>query len=624
MMPHQQRVDDSLHAPRPGPRCRFPLPAGREVGAIGRLQVGGEVGPVAQPLGRLQPAGRVREPGGILAVGRPVAAGALDAIHHAEETGVVRQPALQQAPLSQQRLVRGLDGLLARVLGNVGGEQPLLDEMLDQRPRLGRDLREPGHAAARRAGVRINAGQPGDQTAAQQRQPRQAIFRDHRIRVGGLEGALDRGLDRTLHASELVVVRELEMPAGVVFAIEALERKSEQRQRIGGAASLDVGEQGLDQDVLDLEHARRVVQPSRRPLDQLGIGALRHRRQAVGLLANAFQCLGELQAFVVVRPDREDRDDGWAVVDQEITQQGEERLRFALRLGEEQLLALVDRQDSTGNRGFTPAAGSTGAALSARSCRVSLSFAAPPWMAARSSARGTLMRAAAQPPSSALRRPVTPVIAARSGRMIGNGRNVSVVARQPRKQARTQERRFAGPGGAEDDKKARWRRVLQAAQRIEHLGDLGVAAEKNAGIVGLERPQAAIRWPVRIAVRRPVKMPGIEPGGLQPELEPSQTVGPEGDLDGLAHPRQHDGECPALPHGRDAHELPFPRHDRGQLAWRNVLDQDAEQPLAQVTHQPKLVPAPFRAEPGARDQEQHRLATIRRVAAAPLPSALPP
>ena len=199
-----------------------------------------------------------------------------------------------------------------------------------------------------RAGVGIDAGQPRNQAAAQQGQPREAVPRDRRVRVRSLEGALDRRLDRALDPSEVVVLRELELAAGVVFDIKPLQREGEQRQRILGAARLDVGEQRIDQAVLDLERACRPLQPPRRPLDHFGIGALRHGRQTERLLAHTFQFFGELQAFVVVRADRENGDDGGRVFDEQVTQQREEGLRLVLRLREEQLLALVDRQDQRG------------------------------------------------------------------------------------------------------------------------------------------------------------------------------------------------------------------------------------------------------------------------------------
>ena len=58
---------------------------------------------------------------------------------------------------------------------------------------------------------------------------------------------------------------------------------------------------------------------------------------------HTFQFLGELKAFVVVRADGENGDDRGRVVVEQITQQRKKWLCFVLRLGEEQLLSLVDR-----------------------------------------------------------------------------------------------------------------------------------------------------------------------------------------------------------------------------------------------------------------------------------------
>ena len=62
--------------------------------------------------------------------------------------------------------MRRLDDGLARVSGYIRREQALLDEVLDQRPRLGGNFRQPGDAAAWSAGVRIDPGKPGNETAA--------------------------------------------------------------------------------------------------------------------------------------------------------------------------------------------------------------------------------------------------------------------------------------------------------------------------------------------------------------------------------------------------------------------------------------------------------------------------
>ena len=60
------------------------------------------------------------------------------------------------------------------------------------------------------------------------------------------------------------------------------------------------------------------------------------------LLAHALQLWRRLQPLVVVGADGEHGDDGRAVGHQQVTHQRQERLRLALGLRQEQLLALVD------------------------------------------------------------------------------------------------------------------------------------------------------------------------------------------------------------------------------------------------------------------------------------------
>jgi len=59
----------------------------------------------------------------------------------------------------------------------------LIDQMLNQQPRLDRDFGELGDAPTRGAGIRIDAGEPGDQAAAQQRQGRGTVLGDGRVRI---------------------------------------------------------------------------------------------------------------------------------------------------------------------------------------------------------------------------------------------------------------------------------------------------------------------------------------------------------------------------------------------------------------------------------------------------------
>ena len=48
-------------------------------------------------------------------------------------------------------------------------------------------------------------------------------------------------------------MRELETAAGMVLAVKPLQGEGEQRQCVLGAARLDVGQQRIDQGVLDFE-----------------------------------------------------------------------------------------------------------------------------------------------------------------------------------------------------------------------------------------------------------------------------------------------------------------------------------------------------------------------------------
>ena len=128
----------------------------------------------------------MRKPWAVAVICRPVAARALDALEHGKQSGVFGKPPVQQAPLPQQRLVRRLDGGFASLFVHVGREQTLLHQMLDQRPCFGRDFGKPGNAAAGRAGVGIDAGEPRDKAAAKQRHPRCAVPWDRGVRVGSL------------------------------------------------------------------------------------------------------------------------------------------------------------------------------------------------------------------------------------------------------------------------------------------------------------------------------------------------------------------------------------------------------------------------------------------------------
>ena len=142
----------------------------------------------------------------VAAVLLPFARRTPHAFHDAERSRVFFEPFLQQPPLPQQRFVRRLDGQFAGVVRHVGGDEALFDKLPDQRQRFRRDFGDTGDATARASGIRIDAGQPRDQAAAQQRQARLAVARNARIIVGRAKGAFGSGLDRPLDAAEGVVV----------------------------------------------------------------------------------------------------------------------------------------------------------------------------------------------------------------------------------------------------------------------------------------------------------------------------------------------------------------------------------------------------------------------------------
>ena len=174
----QQHVNEGSHAPRPALATASALRhAARYSRSVGSRFAARSGRSRSRSAASNRPVACVSQ-AALLPFAAQSATRALDAFHNAEEPGIFRQPALQQAPLAQQRLVRRLDGCLAGVLGDIGGQQALLDEMLDQWPCLGGNLREPGDAPAWRAGVGVDAGEPGDQAAAEQRQPREAVLRD--------------------------------------------------------------------------------------------------------------------------------------------------------------------------------------------------------------------------------------------------------------------------------------------------------------------------------------------------------------------------------------------------------------------------------------------------------------
>ena len=118
---------------------------------------------------------------------------------------------------------------LTRVPCYIRRQQALLDEQLDKRARLGRDLRKTRYAPPRRGSIWINSRKPGDETTAQKRESRLAISWNRRVAVGGRESALDRGLNRAFDAAKLLILRQLEITIAPVLKIKTFQSEGQER-----------------------------------------------------------------------------------------------------------------------------------------------------------------------------------------------------------------------------------------------------------------------------------------------------------------------------------------------------------------------------------------------------------
>ena len=253
---------------------------------------------------------------------------------------------------------------------------------------------------------------------------------------------------------------------------------------------------------------------------------------------HAFELLGELQAFVVVRADGENRDDGGDILAEQFAQQDEELLGSP-RLGKKQFLALVDRYDQRWRLRPVSLSAAIGVALSASACksgselrRAAIDGGAH-FGARHRHLGGGKCRLRARTAS-----PASPNIAARSGRMIGNGRKFrSSRARRGNRPARRNED-LPAPDAP------RMTRSRGEAPHACHAGGQAprrslLRGRKNAGILGFKRAQATIGWSVRIIWRRPPEILGIEAGVLQSLFEALQALGRKGDMHLLMRDRQH-------------------------------------------------------------------------------------
>ncbi len=114
---------------------------------------------------------------------------------------------------------------------------------------------------------------------------------------------------------------------------------------------------------------------------------------------------------------------------------------------------------------------------------------------------------------------------------------------------------------------------------------------------------------MRLARRRPREAVRIEACALQATPEELKPGLAEGYLL-LLRPTDVDLEGAETVLADELAQLPLRRHLDGQALDRHRLDHQSENALVQALGQQELSQAPFRIEPGRRDQKEHSLAAI--------------
>ena len=233
----------------------------------------------------------------------------------------------------------------------------------------------------------------------------------------------------------------------------------------------------------------------------------------------------------------------------------------------------------------------------------------PPSITALISARLRGMSACANAASNAQTSPASPLIAARSGRMIGSGRKLrSSRAKRGHNPARRKED-LPAPEAPRITEKTRRRTVGQATQPVEPLDNLSLAAEENAGIFGLERLEATIRRTQRIVGWWPSKEPRIQPRFDKPGAKSAEPAARERDMY-LSTVGEFGAAQAVIDASCEVHHLPIPCQLGRQVSERQILDEDAEHALVQATSKVKFAQTPVRPQPGAADKKKHRFAAI--------------
>ena len=179
--------------------------AAGEVGAVGRIEPACDVRTGVERLRFRKALALMGEPGVAARVGVPVARRAFDPLQSRQQAKILFQPAIEQAPLPQQRLVRRLDRRFAGFFAGLAGRasQRVSTESSRSSTRRSISGAASGGMSERRAMLRrgrlavgVDAGEPGDQPASQQSEPRLAVAGNARIGVRARERPLDGRIDR--------------------------------------------------------------------------------------------------------------------------------------------------------------------------------------------------------------------------------------------------------------------------------------------------------------------------------------------------------------------------------------------------------------------------------------------
>ncbi len=411
----QQRGHAREHQAPPALLAPARAPAVVQERALGRAELGLVPG---RPLERGREARAAVEPVRVATVGVPGARRGAEPAMQPASLHVLLEPGSQPRPFAQQRLVPDLDRAVA------DRQQPAIGEPGDDLgDLLALELCQPDPAAHDRAAL-VLVGE------AQQQPARRCLLAGIELEERVVGQPRDRALD-----AAAARIRGQAQARPVAPAPELQQRRGQQRQ--GARPALDVGQQRLDELGLDAQ-----ADPLRGALDRAPQLVARHRsdEHVVGAeQARELRVGGAAAVEVGAHGQHHDA----VFIARDTHKPGDELGSLRLvRAGGEQLLELVDRQDTA-------------------------PFAREPAGCAAKLAQRPLAR-----PDQRLR----PAIAPRQH-----------AAREGGQQPSPQHRRLAAPGRSDDGEQ----RCVGHAR--DQLGDQPLAPEEVLGVGGVERRDALVR-----------------------------------------------------------------------------------------------------------------------------------